>query len=841
MRSYMDFLKSKMAIAKSTGFEIEKSELNSALLPHQRDIVQWAIRGGRRAVFAQFGLGKTIMQLEFCKRVISHQGGKALIICPLGVKQEFSHDATEILGYVAPTYVKTMAEIQQCDNDIMITNYERVRDGDIDVTFFTATSLDEAAVLRSFGSKTYQEFLKKFNGVRYKMVATATPDPNKYKELIHYAGYLEVMDTGQALTRFFQRDSTKANNLTLYPHKEEEFWLWVASWAVFVGKPSDVNPLYSDEGYDLPPFEIRYHKLDTIREKPLEDRDGQTKLFDNAAMSLSSEAHIKSESIPQRVAKAKEIIDSQPDDTYLIWHDLEEERHEIKRQIEGVTEIYGSQDIDVREQRTIDFSEGKIKRFATKKILSGSGCNFQKHCHRAIFLGIDYKFNDFIQAIHRIYRFLQKEHVVIDVIYMDEEAEILTALKEKWERFNYQSAKMADIVRKNGLSTVDSISEKMKRSIGVKRVVVEGNHFRYFNNDCILEVEQMDDNSVDEIITSIPFGNHYEYTPSYNDLGHNEDNDRFFEQMDYLTPHLLRILKPGRVACIHVKDRVLFGNATGDGMPTIDPFSDLTVMHYMKHGFRYMGRITVVTDVVRENNQTYRLGWTEQCKDGTKMGIGCPEYVLLFRKLPTDTGRAYADTPVKKSKEEYSRGRWQIDAHAYWRSSGDRLVTKEEVMSTPVNRLQKIYTQYSQTHVYDFKEHIQLAEQLDQSGKLPATFMVISPASWSDMVWDDINRMRTLNSEQKRRDLQMHVCPLQLDIVERLMDRYSNVGDVVFDPFGGIGTVPMTAIKKKRFGMATELNPDYFRDGVGYCKAAEEDLDQPTLFDYIADESSEAE
>ena len=839
MRSYMDFLKSKMAIAKSTGFEIEKSELNSALLPHQRDIVQWAIRGGRRAVFAQFGLGKTIMQLEFCKRVISHQGGKALIICPLGVKQEFSHDATEILGYAAPTYVKTMAEIQQCDNDIMITNYERVRDGDIDVTFFTATSLDEAAVLRSFGSKTYQEFLKKFNGVRYKMVATATPDPNKYKELIHYAGYLEVMDTGQALTRFFQRDSTKANNLTLYPHKEEEFWLWVASWAVFVGKPSDVNPLYSDEGYDLPPFEIRYHKLDTIREKPLEDRDGQTKLFDNAAMSLSSEAHIKSESIPQRVAKAKEIIDSQPDDTYLIWHDLEEERHEIKRQIEGVTEIYGSQDIDVREQRTIDFSEGKIKRFATKKILSGSGCNFQKHCHRAIFLGIDYKFNDFIQAIHRIYRFLQKEHVVIDVIYMDEEAEILTALKEKWERFNYQSAKMADIVRKNGLSTVDSISEKMKRSIGVKRVVVEGNHFRYFNNDCILEVEQMDDNSVDEIITSIPFGNHYEYTPSYNDLGHNEDNDRFFEQMDYLTPHLLRILKPGRVACIHVKDRVLFGNATGDGMPTIDPFSDLTVMHYMKHGFRYMGRITVVTDVVRENNQTYRLGWTEQCKDGTKMGIGCPEYVLLFRKLPTDTGRAYADTPVKKSKEEYSRGRWQIDAHAYWRSSGDRLVTKDEVMNTPVNRLQKIYTQYSQTHVYDFAEHIQLAEQLDKGGKLPATFMVIAPASWSDMVWDDINRMRTLNSEQKRRDLQMHVCPLQLDIVERLIDRYSNEGDVVFDPFGGIGTVPMTAIKKRRFGMATELNCDYFRDGVGYCKTAEEGLDQPTLFDYIAEDEGE--
>lgn len=830
---YMEFLKSKMAIAKNTGFDIKLEDINAKLLPHQKDIVQWAIRGGRRAVFAQFGLGKTVMQLEYCKQVINHNGGKALIICPLGVKQEFAHDAVKILGYDEPIYVKTMQEVRSCNADIMITNYERVRDGDIDVKFFTATSLDEAAVLRSFGSKTYQEFLSKFAGVPYKMVATATPDPNKYKELIHYAGYLEIMDTGQALTRFFQRDSTKANNLTLYPHKEEEFWLWVASWAVFVGKPSDVNPSYSDNGYDLPPLDIRYHKLETIREESPIDRDGQVKFFEAAAASLQSEAKIKRESIAQRVAKAKEIIDSDPDASYLLWHDLEEERHEIKRQINGVVEIYGSQDIDLREQRTIDFSEGKIKLFATKKILSGSGCNFQKHCHRAIFIGIDYKFNDFIQAIHRIYRFLQTEQVIIDIIYMDEEAEILKALQEKWKHFDYQSQKMADIVRKNGLSTTDSISEKMKRAIGVERVVVEGNHFKYVNNDCILELEQMEDNSVDEIVTSIPFGNHYEYTPSYNDLGHNEDNDRFFEQMDYLTPNLLRVLKPGRVACIHVKDRILFGNATGDGMPTVDPFSDLTVMHYMKHGFRYMGRITVVTDVVRENNQTYRLGWTEQCKDGSKMGIGCPEYVLLFRKLPTDTSRAYADTPVKKSKEEYSRGRWQIDAHAYWRSSGNRLVTKEEVKRTPVNKLQKIYSEYSKRHIYSFEEHIALAESLDKEGKLPATFMVIAPSSWTDKVWDDINRMRTLNSEQKRRDLQMHVCPLQLDIVERLIDRYSNVGDVVLDPFGGIGTVPMTAIKKQRYGMAIELNLDYFRDGVGYCKTAEDSIDEPTLFDYL--------
>ena len=211
---YITFLKSKMAIAKDSGFEISPSSLNPALLPHQRDIVAWAIKGGKRAIFAKFGLGKTVMEVEFCKSVIEHEGGKALIILPLGVKQEFTRDTVDILGYEAPEYVRNMEEVRNSSADIMITNYERVRDGDIDVKYFTATSLDEAAVLRSFGSKTYQEFLKKFNGVPYKLVATATPDPNKYKELIHYAGYLEIMDTGQALTRFFQRDSTKANNLT---------------------------------------------------------------------------------------------------------------------------------------------------------------------------------------------------------------------------------------------------------------------------------------------------------------------------------------------------------------------------------------------------------------------------------------------------------------------------------------------------------------------------------------------------------------------------------------------------------------------------------------------------
>lgn len=830
--TYQEFLQSKVELAPSSGFEVAAGEINPALKPHQKDAVRWALRGGRRALFESFGLGKTVQEIEFCHQAARHEGGQALIVLPLGVKQEFTRDAVQILGYEKPRYVKTMEEVRAAGEEILITNYERVRDGDIDPTYFSATSLDEASVLRSFGSKTYQTFLDKFKGVKYKLVATATPSPNRYKELIHYAGYLEIMDTGQALTRFFQRDSTKANNLTLYPTQEDEFWTWLGSWALFVTKPSDLNPDYSDEGYDLPPLTVNWIEL-PVEYGKTQDRNGQMQLFEDASLDLKSAADVKRTTIEQRVNKAKEIVMESRDDHFIIWHDLEAERNAIKAAIPETVDIYGSMDYDKREQRVIDFSEGNFRVFATKKELSGSGCNFQRYCHRAIFLGIDYEFNDFIQAIHRIYRFLQGQPVVIDIIYMESEREIKDTLLRKWKDHNHMVEKMVEIVKKYGLNNAE-VPELIRRKMGVKTVRVAGKYYEAVNDDCVEETRRMPDNSVGLIHTSIPFGNHYEYSANYNDFGHNENTERFFEQMDFLTPELLRVLEPGRVAAIHVKDRVLFGNATGTGMPTIEPFHALCIEHYMKHGFQYMGMITVVTDVVRENNQTYRLGWSEQCKDGSKMGVGCPEYVLLFRKLPTDRSNAYADDPVTKTKEEYTRAQWQIDAHGYWRSSGNRLVSKDELKDIDTKNLQKVYREYSRGTVYSYEEHVKLAEELDKNGRLPATFMVVAPGSWNlSEVWDDINRMKTLNTNQSRRKLQMHVCPLQIDIVERIINRYSNKEDLVYDPFGGLMTVPMVAVKMGRRGKGCELNCDYFRDGVGYLQAAECEIDMPTLFDFM--------
>lgn len=823
-QDYIDFLRGKIKLANHAGFEIEYSDINPILKDHQKAIVKWAVLGGNRAIFAAFGLGKSVMQIETLRLVYEKTGGKVLVVVPLGVRQEFRRDG-KMLG-VHFEFIRRAEEMTD-GQDFYLTNYESIRDGKLDPNIFTAVSLDEASVLRSYGSKTYQEFLPLFNKVKYKFVATATPSPNRYKELIHYAGFLGIMDTGQALTRFFQRDSTQANNLTLYPHKEKEFWFWLHSWAIFLQKPSDLG--YDDIGYDLPPMEVIYHEVNTDHSKAGYEKDGQGLLIKDAALGLKEAAHEKRDSLDLRIAAMMEIINNDPESHYLLWHDLEDERRAIEKALPESKSVFGSQDLDLREQRVIDFSDGKFKYLATKPEISGSGCNFQRHCHKAIFLGIGYKFNDFIQSLHRIYRFLQIEQVEIHIIHSEAEREVLRSLQTKWKQHREMVAKMGEVIKEHGLNDI-SMHDILSRTIGVERYQVDGKLFSVANNDCVIEARRQPENSVDLIVTSIPFANHYEYTPSYNDFGHTENNDHFWDQMNFLTPELLRILNPGRMYCCHVKDRIMFGNVTGAGAPTVSPFHCEAIMHGRKHGFDYMGMITIVTDVVRENNQTYRLGWSEQCKDGTKMGVGSPEYVLLFRKPQTDRSRGYGDVPVTKSKQDYTRGRWQVDAHAFWRSSGNRLLTAEDLAGMGPDKLAKAFTEYSLQNVYDYEHHVKIGEDLEARGALPSTFMSLAPGSHDDTVWHNVNRMLTLNTQQGQKRAMLHVCPLQFDIIDRLITRYSNAGDKVYDPFCGLGSVPYRALKLGRRGQGSELNTGYFFDSVQYLNAMEREISMPDLF-----------
>ena len=889
--TYREFLDAKVVMATDGGFHVELSDINPLLKPHQKRIVQWACAGGRRAIFAAFGLGKSFMQLELLRLVRLRIGRPVLQVAPLGVRLELMADArtlstgehpditeaqrnelrawlaTHADGTIELRFVRRTVEVKDAGH--YLANYESIRDGKLDPMAFGAASLDEASCLRGFGgTKTFREFMKLFAGMAFKFVATATPSPNEYIELLAYSAFLEVMDVGQAKTRFFKRNSEKADTLTIHPHKEREFWLWVASWGLFVERPSDLG--FSDEGYDLPRLTVHWHELPSNHLTAGEEKSGQGRLLKNAAASLSDAAREKRESLAVRVDKLMELRAIEPEAHRVIWHDLEAERHAIEKAIgAGLKSVWGSQDLDEREKRLSDFAYGRVQELSTKPVIAGQGCNFQRHCHWEIFVGIGHKFNDLIQAMHRCYRFLQKHEVRIDLIYTEAERPIRDAIEAKWRRHDEQRAIMTGIIRQYGLSAV-AMAATLTRGMGVERVEVRADRpftrpsgtlspegrgeepdFVLVNNDCVEETRTMAEGSVDLIVTSIPFSTQYEYSPNYADFGHTDDDRHFWAQMDFLIPQLLRVLAPGRVAMIHVKDRIVPGGMTGLGFQTVSPFSDDCIAAFRRHGWAFLSRITVTTDVVRENNQTYRLGWTEQCKDGSRMGNGLPEYCLIFRKPPSDNSNGYADRPVKKAKREwkggrwvvggdhlqaeeaadgYSRGRWQLDAHGYRRSSGNRLLAPDELRGLDANVIYKVWRDYNLGAVYDLENHVLLAEGLEAVGGLPSDFMLLPPHSGHSEVWSDVARMLSMNTLQAQQGREMHLCPLQFDIIDRAIRQYSEPGEVVFDPFGGVMSVPYRALKLRRKGRAVELNPAYFRDGCAHVARMAEQMATPDLF-----------
>lgn len=838
MQNYTAFLESKIVAAGTFGCEIDKNLLNPKLLPHQADIIHWSISGGRRAIFASFGLGKTVMQLEIAKQVIQITGKPFLICMPLGVVGEFRDDNDFLETGFEIRYITDTDDVPDLDLAIYVTNYERVRKGDIDPEAFGGVSFDEASILRNLKTETTNYVLKHFGKVNYRFVATATPTPNDYIEILNYADYLGVIDRGHALTRFFQRDSTKAGHLTLYPNKKEEFWKWVSTWAVFINKPSDLG--YDDTGYNLPKLNFHEVEIENLPDDVITNKEGKIVLFKDTTKSLVDTSREKSSTVDIRVQKAFDIVqENGPDENWILWHHLEAEREAIHNKFKTgkLKSVYGSQTNKEKEDLLIGFKHSEYQFLSTKPKIAGSGCNFQHACHNMIFVGIDYKFNDFIQAIHRLYRFKQEFEVNVYGIFTNNEREVLKTLKEKWAKHIELQTEMINLVREYGLNS-DKITADMKRQIFSKRRSATIGGATVYNDDTVVVHQEMETNSTGMILTSIPFGDHYEYSDNYNDFGHNYGNEQFFKQMDFLTPELLRTLKPGRIAAIHVKDRIRYSYQNGTPFTTIDDFSGDTVRHFKSHGFHLVGKITITTDVVRENNQTYRLTWGEQRKDATKMGVGLPEYVLLFRKSPSENNNAYADDPVVKKIDEYLLSLWQLDAHAYWKSSGDRFLSSQEMLTADMKTIFNAWREYDKKAIYDFQEHLRVCEDLDKNGKLSKLFMTIPPTSSNDLVWTDINRMNTLNANQANRKKEKHICPLQLDIIKRLIYRFTNPGDKVDDPFGGLFSTAYTALEMGRDAISAELNPDYYDDGLFYLKSIEYKINMPTLFDILQHEQA---
>ncbi len=871
--SYADFLTSKVRLAPQDGFEVDPAEINPLLKPHIKVATQWGLRGGRRAAFLRFGMQKTSWHLEMMRLTAPRVADPALIVVPLGARLSFFRDAEKYFTGAHAIRLNFIREDSEIDRAaINLTNVESVREGKIDPRRFGCTTFDEGDILRNMNTKTFWSFAARAKEVRYRHVGTATPDPREYAELLAFAGYLDIMDVGQARTRFFKRDSEQADKLTLHPHKETEFWWWIASWALFLQRPSDLDPSFSDEGFELPPVDIRWHVVPSDHRTAGADRDGQLELIKSTSLGVTGAAKEKRDSLPARIAKMQELRAEMPDAHRIIWHDLEDERRAIEAAAPEIVTVYGNQDLELREKHLIDFAEGRLKEMAGKPSMIGAGGNYQTFCWWVIFLGLGWKFRDFIQAVHRVQRYGQGWHqfpagvpqaVRLDLIFSEAEHDIVENLKDNWRRYEHQQERMAALIREFGLARL-ATSAILTRAMDVKRIEVKGETFTAVNNDCVEECRRMPDNSIDLVVTSWPFSTQYEYTPSYRDFGHTDDDPHFFAQMDFLTPEVLRILKPGRNAVIHCKDRIVEGARSGLGFQTVRPFGASVLFHMMQHGFAYLGTTHLITDVVRENKQTNRLGLGEQCKDGTRMGFGLVEYLHVFRKPQTDRSRGYADEPVVKLRRRWDRrrkewivedpwtdepaepgvdrpytvGQWQLDAAGLWRSNGNRLLTPDEIARLDVKGAHHRFKEHCRTQPYDFAHHVALADAMTEVRTLRPDFAVIPAHSEHPDAWTDVVRMRSLNTLQVSRNKEKHLCPLPLDIVERVIAQRSMPGETVLDPFGGLMTVPYCAVKMKRRGVGIELSPLYFKDGLSYLEMAEREVTTPTFFDLLAQEDA---
>jgi DNA modification methylase len=346
-----------------------------------------------------------------------------------------------------------------------------------------------------------------------------------------------------------------------------------------------------------------------------------------------------------------------------------------------------------------------------------------------------------------------------------------------------------------------------------------GQRYALYHGDCVLAVPALPDNSIGLSVSSWPFSDQYAYSPSVNDFGNCNGDEDFFQQMTYLLPELLRVTIPGRFAIVHCKDRIIYGSRN-DGYRMIEPFSDKVTAAMRAAGFLFYGRITVATDPVRENAQTSNLPYTELKKDASRFGVGMPEYLLLFRKPHTATpeGGQWSDARIDSINDEnYGLPRWQLDANAVWRSSGKRSLLPYEADG------------------YDYHAHVVYLEELDRKMMLGRSHGQPVPTD-NPWVWWDIQRIAVLNGRVARENEdEKHICPLQLDLIERCITRWSNPGDIVLDYFAGIGSVPWQALKQGRRGVGIELKRSYYELARRFLDDMELQQIQPTLFDLFTE------
>jgi hypothetical protein len=427
-KEYTDFVRSKLRTEVPSGLA-RVPELNERLFPFQRDVVAWALQRGRAAIFADCGLGKTAMQLEWAQRVVEHTGGRVLILAPLAVAPQTCREGQKF--GIEVRYAHKQSEVR---DGITIANYERL--DRFDVETFAGVVLDESSILKAFVGKTKRALVERCQRVPYRLACTATPAPNDHMELGNHSEFLGLLQGNEMLGRWFINDTSSFGSYRLKGHAVVPFWDWVSSWAMMVGKPSDIG--HDDAGYDMPELHVFPHVVDV---DVTTDRGGA--LFRIPGMSATKVHEEKRRTVDDRARRVAELVAAEPDESWIVWCDTDYEADALTKAMPGAVEVRGSHKVEAKERAALDFVDGKIRTLVSKPRIFGWGMNWQ-HCARVAFVGATYSYESFYQAIRRTWRFGQTRPVHAHVMVATTEMDVWNAMLSKQrERVEMQAQMFA--------------------------------------------------------------------------------------------------------------------------------------------------------------------------------------------------------------------------------------------------------------------------------------------------------------------------------------------------------------------------------------------------------------
>lgn len=727
---YDQFITEKTKRSESFGFD--PLSITAPLFDWQRHVVEWAVKKGRAALFEDCGLGKTAQQLEWASQVCRKTGGSVLILTPLAVAHQTADEARKF-GIIA-TVVESNDDIK--GPGIWITNYEKLEKFDCDQ--FVGVVLDESSILKNFTGKMRKMLTQTFQATPYRLCCTATPSPNDYTEFGQHADFLGICSPAQMLATFFINDTFNTGDWRLKKHAEKEFWAWVASWAACVSKPSDLG--FSDEGYLLPALNLQTITVEVDHAAGASDGE----LFRHASLSATTIHKEMRLTSPARVAKIAEIVNAS-NESWIVWCNTNDESDQLARAIPDAVEVKGSDTSKQKEERIDAFTQGRARVIVTKAGIAGYGLNWQ-HCRNVAFVGLSYSFEDFYQALRRSYRFGQTKEVNAFIIQASTEDAIMRTIQRKIEQHKEMQ---------NRMKLAAEAFQTQQKQLTMKTDIntAHGESWTLHHGDCVRVAKQIEDESIDFCVFSPPFADLFTYSDDLQDMGNCSDMSEFTKHFEILIEEIARVMVPGREVAVHCVD--LLSTKWKHGKIEFQDFSGEIIRAFWRHGFLFHSRITIWKSPVTEMQRTKAHGllYKTLTADSTDSRVGCPDYLLVFRK-PGENPR-----PVTKDKSKYPVDWWQE---------------------------------------------------------------VASP------VWMTVDQGRVLNKDGARDHCdEKHICPLQLDVIERAIELWSNEGDLVYSPFTGIGSEGVGALSLNRRFIGSELKESYFKQACQNLAAAKSQL---TLF-----------